>query len=37
MKELLGKIKKQGIETVRFSFADQHGILRSKIADGTRI
>ena len=30
MKVLLGEIKKSGIETVRFSFADQHGILRSK-------
>jgi len=30
MKELLGEIKKRGIETVRFSFADQHGLLRSK-------
>jgi glutamine synthetase len=30
MKELLKEIKSKGIETVRFSFADQHGILRSK-------
>jgi glutamine synthetase len=30
MKQLLGEIKRRGIETVRFSFADQHGILRSK-------
>jgi len=30
MKELLKEIKSRGIETVRFSFADQHGILRSK-------
>jgi len=30
MKELLKEIKGKGIESVRFSFADQHGILRSK-------
>jgi len=30
MKELLKEIRSKGIETVRFSFADQHGILRSK-------
>jgi len=30
MKEILKEIKGRGIETVRFSFADQHGILRSK-------
>jgi glutamine synthetase len=30
VKELLKEIKSRGIETVRFSFADQHGILRSK-------
>ena len=30
MKELLKEIKRKRIETVRFSFADQHGILRSK-------
>ncbi len=30
MKELLKEIKSRKIETVRFSFADQHGILRSK-------
>ena len=30
MKDLLKEIKGKGIETVRFSFADQHGILRSK-------
>ncbi|HLX81029.1 MAG TPA: glutamine synthetase family protein [Burkholderiales bacterium] len=30
MKELLKEIKSRRIETVRFSFADQHGILRSK-------
>lgn len=30
MKEVLKEIKSKGIETVRFSFADQHGILRSK-------
>ena len=30
MKELLKEIKRRRIETVRFSFADQHGILRSK-------
>ena len=30
MKALLGEIKRRGIDTVRFSFADQHGILRSK-------
>ena len=30
MKEVLGQIEKHGLETVRFSFADQHGILRSK-------
>lgn len=30
MKELLKEIKSKEIETVRFSFADQHGILRSK-------
>ena len=30
MKEILKEIKSKGIETVRFSFADQHGILRSK-------
>jgi glutamine synthetase len=30
MRELLKEIKSKGIETVRFSFADQHGILRSK-------
>jgi glutamine synthetase len=30
MKELLKEIRSKRIETVRFSFADQHGILRSK-------
>jgi glutamine synthetase len=30
MKEILQEIRSKGIETVRFSFADQHGILRSK-------
>jgi glutamine synthetase len=30
MKPLLAEIRKRGLETVRFSFADQHGILRSK-------
>ena len=30
MKELLKEIKSSKVETVRFSFADQHGILRSK-------
>jgi len=30
MKELLKEIRGRRIETVRFSFADQHGILRSK-------
>jgi len=30
MKEVLQEIKKRRIETVRFTFADQHGILRSK-------
>lgn len=30
MKELLQEIRGRRIETVRFSFADQHGILRSK-------
>lgn len=30
MKELLKEIKSRKLETVRFSFADQHGILRSK-------
>ena len=30
MKRVLEAIKQHGIETVRFSFADQHGILRSK-------
>ncbi len=30
MKELLKEIQSKGIETVRFSFADQHGLLRSK-------
>jgi glutamine synthetase len=30
MKELLKEIRGKRIETVRFSFADQHGILRSK-------
>ena len=30
MRELLKEIKRKGIETVRFSFADQHGILRGK-------
>jgi glutamine synthetase len=30
MKELLREIADRGIETVRFSFADQHGLLRSK-------
>jgi glutamine synthetase len=30
MKELLKEIKGRKLETVRFSFADQHGILRSK-------
>jgi glutamine synthetase len=30
MKEILGEIRKRGIETVRFAFADQHGLLRSK-------
>ena len=30
MKELLREITDRGIETVRFSFADQHGLLRSK-------
>jgi glutamine synthetase len=30
MKELLKEIKGRKVETVRFSFADQHGILRSK-------
>ena len=30
MKELLKEIQGKGIETVRFSFADQHGLLRSK-------
>ena len=30
MKEIIEQIKARGIETVRFSFADQHGMLRSK-------
>jgi len=30
MKELLKEIRSRKVETVRFSFADQHGILRSK-------
>jgi glutamine synthetase len=30
MKEILKEVKSKGIETVRFSFADQHGILRGK-------
>ena len=30
MKELLQEIAERGVETVRFSFADQHGLLRSK-------
>jgi glutamine synthetase len=30
MKEVLKDIEKLGLETVRFSFADQHGLLRSK-------
>jgi len=30
VKELLKEIKARKVETVRFSFADQHGILRSK-------
>ena len=30
MKRVLEEIKKQGIETIRFAFADQHGLLRSK-------
>ena len=30
MKELLKEIEDRGIETVRFAFADQHGLLRSK-------
>ena len=30
MRELLKEIETRGIETVRFSFADQHGVLRSK-------
>ena len=30
MKEVLDELKRRKIETVRFSFADQHGILRSK-------
>jgi glutamine synthetase len=30
MKGVLKEMKARGIETVRFSFADQHGILRSK-------
>ena len=30
MRELLKEIKSRKVETVRFSFADQHGILRSK-------
>ena len=30
MKELLQEIADRGIETVRFSFADQHGLLRCK-------
>jgi glutamine synthetase len=30
MKELLKEVKSRKLETVRFSFADQHGILRSK-------
>ncbi|MFY9316463.1 MAG: glutamine synthetase family protein [Burkholderiales bacterium] len=30
MKEILKEIADRGIETVRFSFADQHGLLRSK-------
>lgn len=34
--EILKKVKKEGIETIRLSFADQHGILRGKtiVADG---
>ena len=30
MKEILREVKSKGIEVVRFSFADQHGILRGK-------
>ncbi|HUN69686.1 MAG TPA: glutamine synthetase family protein [Burkholderiales bacterium] len=30
MKELLSEIADRGVETVRFSFVDQHGLLRSK-------
>jgi glutamine synthetase len=30
MKEILKEVKSKGIELVRFSFADQHGILRGK-------
>jgi len=30
MKEILKEIADRGIDTVRFSFADQHGLLRSK-------
>lgn len=34
--EVLGRVKSDGLEVVRFSFADQHGILRGKtiMADG---
>jgi glutamine synthetase len=30
MKEILKEVAGRGIETVRFSFADQHGLLRTK-------
>jgi glutamine synthetase len=30
MKELLGEIKRSGVETVRFSFVDLHGLIRTK-------
>ena len=30
MKEIIKEIEARGIETVRFAFADQHGLLRSK-------
>ena len=34
--EVIGRIKSEALEAVRFSFADQHGILRGKtiLADG---
>lgn len=36
--EVLKRIKAEGLETIRFSFADQHGILRGKalVADETK-